>query len=214
MIFLCIYTQYIHMYNCGPVFFISNPNLHTSHWHKSEIFIHFIPMYITVQLKYTFMLLPQFAVYSLKFQSGKKFWTLNALSALKTEIPAWQTCTPWPAVSPSTGSRQRCQTWCPAGRGWSRSPCWHHYMLQSSGTMGRWRFVVAGIDVLSYLIPLQSIILNLPHQFVLTYQYNDRPKPWSPQPRWLHVWTWRPGWSCRGSARCTPPHHCCRTWET
>lgn len=33
-----------------------------------------------------------------------------------------QTCTPSPEVSPSTDSLLHNQTWCPAGKGWSRSP--------------------------------------------------------------------------------------------
>lgn len=42
-----------------------------------------------------------------------------------------RTCILWPGVSPSTGSLQRCPTWCPAGRGWSLSPCWRRWTLQS-----------------------------------------------------------------------------------
>lgn len=39
-------------------------------------------------------------------------------------------------------------------------------------------------------------------------------KLWSPRPRWLHAWTWRPGWSFRGSSQYSPLPPCCRRSET
>ena len=49
---------------------------------------------------------------------------------------------------------------------------------------------------------------------VCIYLSNVQLMLWSPQPRWLHVWTWRPEWSYRGSVLYTHLRHGCRTWWT